>query len=626
MAHAQSRIDIEAPWRAGVSAGISYNMLGLGQQYLEPSGAPNFVPLVITDGTGIGPYASIFGEYVSKSWWGAQLRASYDVRSGSVSDPATPLAKSFDTRMNYISIEPLLRIDPGVVRNAYLVVGPQLGINTKAEFDFTDPNHEINNVTNQQLVDARGATIGANFGIGYDMTFGSRTSDLRYYLSPFLESSWMLYQREGAYDLDLQDRFDDIWSTTSIRAGISLKLGIMPAITELSADESLGLALFAPDRMLRSRRYEEYFPLVTSVFFDTTSSEIPLRYHRRSGAEAGTFTENDLLEPSLVGTLDSNQRRAEQMNIYYEVMNIYGARMRANPAATLTLIGSGSGRPDGAEMANNVRSYMVSAFGIDPSRITTEGRDLPRYPSGSERTPLEDKYLTVEENRRVEFVSGAVDLGTPVLLRTTTTTPIENDLVMNVSEDGSIVSWRMTITGEGKTRTYGPYSNGSERINPSDLMAGLEEGEFVAELQGTTSTGKSVNVRKDFKLVKRDDPGVPARRYSIVFRYGQDDAVRTYDDFLRNVVAPKIESGANVIIIGHTDNIGDPASNLALARKRAIEVRDMLRAETNRLGHPASYQATGEGEEETRTTFSNTLPEGRFYNRNVMIDVVPKER
>src|SRR5687768_7159156 len=115
IASAQSRTDIEAPWRAGVSAGISYNFLGLGQQYLEPSGAPNFVPLVTNDGTGIGPYASLFGEYVSRSWWGTQLRISYDVRSGMANDPSTPLDKTFTTRMSYISIEPLLRIDPGVV-------------------------------------------------------------------------------------------------------------------------------------------------------------------------------------------------------------------------------------------------------------------------------------------------------------------------------------------------------------------------------------------------------------------------------------------------------------------------------------------------------------------------------
>jgi hypothetical protein len=262
-ASAQSRTEIEAPWRAGISAGVSYNMLGLGQQYLEPSGDPNFVPLVAVDGVGVSPYLSLYGEYVSRSWWGAQLRTSYDVRDGEVNDPALPLAKTFTTRMSYLSIETLLRVDPGVTPGAYLVVGPQFGMNLTGEYDFVDPNREVNNVISQQLTDARGFTIGGNLGIGYDMTIGSRTSDIRYYLSPFIESSWMLFQREGAYDPNVQDRFDDIWSTTSVRAGIAIKMGFMPPITELSSGESIGLALFAPDGMLRSRRYEENFPLLT---------------------------------------------------------------------------------------------------------------------------------------------------------------------------------------------------------------------------------------------------------------------------------------------------------------------------------------------------------------------------
>jgi len=627
VARAQSRADIEAPWRIGLNAGLNVNFLGLGYQQLELGHVANFAPFKLNDGTGLGPYIGLLGEYNSQSWWGAQLRLSFDTRSGEVTDNTYPVEKKFDTRMTYLTIEPLLRINPLSMQGLHLVAGPLLGIELGAKYDFTPAPGELP-VVDQDVSDPNKLTAGLSGGLAYDLVINDRMSDTRWYLSPFLEGSWMVHQRGRSFLQLGQDKFDDIWSTVSLRAGVGVKMGFMPPIDRVEMSETLSmldLALFAPDRYILSRNYEEYFPLVTSVFFDSGSAGIPARYSRLSPSDAATFAENDLLDSSKIGKLDMTQRMAEQMNVYYNLMNIYGARLRDNPSVTVKLIGSAPDRRDGAEMAQNVKNYLVGVFGIDSSRISIEDRELPRNPSGSAKTPPEDRPLTKEENRRVEFVTSPTDLGTPVLIRTVDTTPIENDVVLDLSEDAKIKTWQVVITGEGKRETYGPFAYASQRINPKDLMSGIDEGNFKAEVVAVTEGGDRITQTKDFKLVKKSTPGKQARRYSIIFGYGQDDPVRTYDNFLRTVVAPKIESGAKVYIVGHTDAIGDAKVNYNLSRKRAAEVRDILRGTVTKLGASATFEVVGSGEEESGLTFSNGIPEGRFYNRGVTIEVIPAD-
>jgi outer membrane protein OmpA-like peptidoglycan-associated protein len=625
---AQSRSQIEAAWRFGANIGLNYNLQALGYQHLDSGNIPNFFPFKAIDGGGIGPYIGLMAEYRSRGWWGAQLRASYDSRSASSTDNTIPgVEKKFDTRMTYLTIEPLLRLNPSFTGDLYATIGPLFGINLTGEYDYTPGTGETT-TTGVQVSDLNSLTFGLSGGLGYDLTLGDRMSDTRWYLSPFLEGSWMLHQRGRSYfPLIDQDRFDDIWSTVSIRAGVALKFGIMPSIdrVELGESDLLNLALFAPDRYILSRKYEEYFPLVTSVFFDSTSSDIPSRYTRLGTSEASTFTENDLLDSAKVGKLDMTQRMAEQMNVYYNVMNIYGARLRANPGTTVTLIGSAPGRGDGATMARNVRDYLVNTFGIDSSRITIDDRDMPRVPSGSARTPTEDRPLTAEENRRVEFVTKPQDLGTPVRIRTVDNAPIENDLVLNINDDSKIRQWQIVITGEGKSQTYGPFTHASQRVDPRDIMSGLSNGRFTAEVIAVTNDGQRISQTKDFELVKKETPVKQAHRYSIIFGYGQDDPVRGYENFLRSTVAAQIDPGSKVYIIGHTDAIGDAAVNYSLSTKRANEVRDIIRSEATKLGRSASYEVVGYGEEESGSTFRNNIPEGRFYNRGVIIEVVPAD-
>ncbi len=75
---------------------------------------------------------------------------------------------------------------------------------------------------------------------------------------------------------------------------------------------------------------------------------------------------------------------------------------------------------------------------------------------------------------------------------------------------------------------------------------------------------------------------------------------------------------SDVIIKGHTDNLGDERYNLTLSEERADSVRDFLAAEG-----VASPRITAIGFGESMPMSTNASPEGRQQNRRVEIEIRP---
>ena len=95
---------------------------------------------------------------------------------------------------------------------------------------------------------------------------------------------------------------------------------------------------------------------------------------------------------------------------------------------------------------------------------------------------------------------------------------------------------------------------------------------------------------------------------------------------MAEVVAPKIKTGDKVIIHGHTDVIGEYAYNQKLSLDRANDVRAILEKSLAKAGtNDVTFEVTGLGENEDLSPFENNLPEERFYNRSVIIDIIPRK-
>jgi len=72
----------------------------------------------------------------------------------------------------------------------------------------------------------------------------------------------------------------------------------------------------------------------------------------------------------------------------------------------------------------------------------------------------------------------------------------------------------------------------------------------------------------------------------------------------------------NLTLVGHTDDIGTPESNLDLSRRRAERVKEVL--VTDHGIDPSQLQAEGRGE--TEPVEDNGTPEGRARNRRVVLE------
>lgn len=84
----------------------------------------------------------------------------------------------------------------------------------------------------------------------------------------------------------------------------------------------------------------------------------------------------------------------------------------------------------------------------------------------------------------------------------------------------------------------------------------------------------------------------------------------------------KAHPGKRILVAGHTDNVGDPDSNLKLSTARAEAVRDWL---VDASGMPATQFAI-QGYGDTRPLADNDTEAGRARNRRVEITLVPDAR
>ena len=114
-------------------------------------------------------------------------------------------------------------------------------------------------------------------------------------------------------------------------------------------------------------------------------------------------------------------------------------------------------------------------------------------------------------------------------------------------------------------------------------------------------------------------------RFSVIYEFNESKAISIYEKYLNDVVIPKIPQNGTVIIHGHTDIIGDDTYNQKLSMARANNVKSIIESGLLKAGrNDVKFQTYGSGEDESLSPFANNYPEERFYNRTVIIDIIPR--
>jgi outer membrane protein OmpA-like peptidoglycan-associated protein len=492
----------------------------------------------------------------------------------------------------------------------YFYFGPRVGFNFSKSFTYRELGSAD---VNGDWSGTRSAVLGAQAGIGYDFSLTDASASSQVKLSPFL-----------AVHLGQGPRTEETWSLSSVRMGIALKFGSTAESGERLAGE-VQFHVRAPKVIPIERRVRETFPMRNYVFFDEGSSTVPNRYVKLTREQAASFKEEQLLHPE---PKDLTGRSKRQMMTYHNVLNVLGDRMRRYPTASVTLIGSSDqGASSGGALASAVKQYLVEVFDIDAQRIRTDGREKPPIPSvqpGGTR----ELELVRPEDRRVDITSASPELLEPVQIISLQEDPLDSDVQLSVTgAENYLASWSVEVADEsGSVKRYGPYTGGQERISGRTILGDKLHGQYTITMVGETKDGKSVRKEEPVRLTRTDQPDEElGLRFSIIFEFDQSKTVATYERFLSSTVAPLIPDGASVTIHGHTDIVGEESHNLKLSRDRANETQNVLERALSRSGkRKVKFDTYGFGEDVRRAPFENRLPEERFYNRTVIIDIVPE--
>jgi outer membrane protein OmpA-like peptidoglycan-associated protein len=629
-------------WRFGVAAGANINFYEGTTQQLN---SDLYAPAPFKDGFGVGLFVAPLIEYHHPdSYFGVMLQTGYDNRQGKFDQITLPCNCPADlsTNLSYLTIEPSLRFAP-FKSDLYFYAGPRLAFNLDKSFTYKQginpdfPEQVAKADVNSDFSSVEEMLVSMQIGAGYDIQLSSPNRQTKFMLSPFV--SFQPYFGQDPRSIESMN-------ITTVRVGAALKFGRGKSVAAKSAtvypDNSVAVpqvtfTVNSPENIPADRRVRETFPLRNYVFFDLGSNEIPKRYVLLNQSEVKDFKE-DQLEVFSPKSLTGRSNR--EMVVYYNILNILGDRMQKNPAANITLIGaSEEGAEDGKAMAKSISDYLTSVFGINSTRIALEGRVKPKDPSeqpdGTRELELlrqGDRRVTIESRSSellMEFQTGEATYLKPVEINAVQTAPIDSYVTFNVDgADESFTSWTLEIKDEqGKVQNFGPYTEETVSIPGKSILGTRPQGDYKVKMIGKAKSGKSVEKNASVHMVlwtpSENEQGM---RYSVIYEFNESNTIPMYEKYLADVVTPKIPKNAKVVIQGYTDIIGDAANNKALSLARANDVKSILEKSLTKTSRTdVKFEVRAFGEDENLSPFNNKYPEERFYNRTVIIDIIPQK-
>lgn len=621
-------------WWFGAAIGTNVNFYRGSTQTLNEDFTP---PTTFHNGIGKAFFVAPLVEYHRpNSYWGFMFQAGFDNRSGDFNETTTDCNCPADltAKITYLTLEPSVRFAP-FKSNYYLFGGPRVGFNVDKSFVYQQginpsyPSQTQNPDVAGDFSQIEKTVYSMQIGMGYDFEFSSPTKKTKFIISPFV--SYQPYFGQNPRSIET-------WNISTVRAGVAFKLGRgKKTERNLLTDGDVQFSIDFPENGIVTTNIREIFPLRNYIFFNLGNTEIPSRYFLLDAEQAKNFKEEQV---QFTSSKTKPGRSERQMLVYYNVINILGDRMQENPTSTIKLVGSSEyGPADGVVIAESVKKYLVAIFGIDSARIAIEGRSKPTIPSEqlggtSELTLLRegDQRVTIESTSPallMEFQSGDAPLK-PVEIYTQQSKTNPDAITFNVGNSKEVLkSWTISLKDEnGKINTFGPFSEEKVILSRNLILKNQKQGNFNVKLMGTSLTGKTIVKENLVKIVPIEtSKTIESLRFSVIFEFNESKSIAMYEKYLNEIVVPKIPIGSKVIIKGYTDIIGEGKYNQKLSLARANDVKQILEASLAKSGrYDVKFQVNGYGENPDYSLFENNFPEERFYNRTVVIDILPVQK
>ncbi len=354
------------------------------------------------------------------------------------------------------------------------------------------------------------------------------------------------------------------------------------------------------------------FPLLNYIFFDEDSYTLPQRYKQRSAESAKSFDPEDL-------------DVYETLPIYYELLNIIGARLNKKPEANITIIALRMTLGNKAEdeslprkRAETVKNYLIETWEIAPARIEIKYRDEKlKQNAGTEK---------IEESRRVEIIADDPEILNPIFKLSDTSAvakPAVCRFTPKVTSEWGLKSWKISayqgakalkeIPGAWAVPAYIDWNiNREKKTIPRDSRPVYYSIE-VTDVNGNSAKSPEKSIIIDYVTLKDKMKGQTEQktveRYNLIL-FDLDKSVirgtnKSIVEFMKNRITPE----AYVKITGYTDKLGNPEYNRKLSESRAKATAAAMEIIPNEL----------KGVGGSELLYDNSLPEGRFYCRTVEV-------
>lgn len=169
-------------------------------------------------------------------------------------------------------------------------------------------------------------------------------------------------------------------------------------------------------------------------------------------------------------------------------------------------------------------------------------------------------------------------------------------------------------------KVYTVYGNINAKFFPEMMPGGLLKYEDVVNTSVVKALlAKSSNVAEAAKPVfsQATSSTFAAKSVSIEFDTGKATFTPKAVSALNDLLDQAAITSLNVQINGHTDNVGDPAANLALSKARAEAVKQFLM--TNAPANFLAERVQARGFGDTQPVADNSTAAGKAQNRRVEI-------
>lgn len=364
-------------------------------------------------------------------------------------------------------------------------------------------------------------------------------------------------------------------------------------------------------------------PLLNYVFFEENASELSARYKKLTSSMTNSFDIDDMHDLPTLKT-------------YYNVLNIIGKRLREKNAATITITGCNSdegieknNKELSAARAQSVFDYLNQVWKIPAERlIIAEPRDRPEQASSSKKRNTQDYQDGVEENRRVEITSDDYDIVKPILTygKRYMLNPTEVFFIPEIDADMRIQNWEFNV----KSRDIVIDSFANSGMFPDTLFWNVEKRKIdiadsrisflntdfsIETTKGLTAFAENVIPIEIVSKSEGEGKDTTYDEYSLIlFDFGSNK-IGDNNQKIIDIIKERVNPGAIVSIVGHTDRVGKEKANIRLSTKRSKSADKALNFDKS------EYSVSSRGAGEDELLYPNGLPEARFYCRTVKIEV-----